>query len=192
MPNEHLPDDIRDVWQSQPVENTTMPLDEIRRSARRFEKRIQHRNLREYAGGAAGLAAFTYYLFKFDSLSIRAGSALIIAGMLSIMVQIYKRASPGKLPPDMALTESLQFHRRELERQRDLLRSVWRWYIGPVLPGLLVFTAGTIPHHGSGRVFFVLVLFYAVVFGWIIWLNHRAAQRLDRQIAEIRQIQMES
>ena len=38
MPNEFPPDDIRNVWQNQPVENTPMPLEEIQRRARRFEK----------------------------------------------------------------------------------------------------------------------------------------------------------
>jgi len=60
MPNEPLPDDIRDVWQNQPVENTPMPLEEIRRRARQFEKRIGRRNVREYIGAAVTIAAFTF------------------------------------------------------------------------------------------------------------------------------------
>jgi hypothetical protein len=162
-----------------------MPLEEIQRRALRFENRIQSRNLREYAGGAVGLAVFTYYIFKFPSPMTRAGSALVIAGMLYVMVQIYRRASPDKVPADLAWTASLEFHRRELVRQRDLLRSVWRWYIGPLIPGLLVFTAGTMPQHAPAWTFLALVLFYLVVFGGIVWLNHRAAVGLDRQIAEL-------
>jgi hypothetical protein len=139
MPNEPLPDDIQNVWQNQPVENMTMPLEEIRRKSGKFEKRIKRRNLREYAGAAIGIAAYTFYIFKFDSLVIRAGCVLVIAGALYVVVQIYNRASPGTLPADLAFTASLEFHRRELVRQRDLLRSVWRWYLGPLIPGLAVF-----------------------------------------------------
>jgi hypothetical protein len=73
-----------------------------------------------------------------------------MAGTLCIVVQIYKRASPVTLPVDLALTASLEFHRRELVRQRDLLRSVWRWYIGPIVPGLVVFYAGIKPQRGAG------------------------------------------
>src|ERR1039457_6626407 len=94
MPNEPLPDDIRKVWQNQPLENTPMPLEEIRRKARQFEKRIQHRNLREYIAGGAGIVIFTVYLFIFKSATVRAGSALMIAAMLCVLYQIYKRASP--------------------------------------------------------------------------------------------------
>lgn len=192
MPNKPLPDDIRNVWQDQPVENAPMPLEEIRRKAQQFEKRIDRRNLREYIGGAVGLAVFTYYIFKFPSPMTRAGSALVIAGMLCIMVQIYRRASPGKLPADLAWTASLQYHRRELARQRDLLRSVSWWYIAPLLPGLLVFTAGTMPPHVPGWVYLVLGLFYLVVFGGIIWVNHRAAVSVSRQIAELDNLESQS
>src|ERR1035438_10522091 len=69
MPNEFPPDDIRNVWQNQPVENAPMPLEEIQRRARRFEKRIDRRNLREYAGAALGIAAYTFYFFIFHSRS---------------------------------------------------------------------------------------------------------------------------
>src|ERR1019366_10783488 len=127
MPNEPLPDnDIRNVWQNQPVENIPMPLEEIRQKARQFEKRIDRRNLREYAGAAVGIAAYTFYIFKFHSPVIRAGSVLVIAGVLYVVAQLYRRASPGKLPADLAVTASIEFHRRQLVHQRDLLRSGWR------------------------------------------------------------------
>ena len=183
MPNETLPDDIRNVWQNQPVENISMPLEEIRQKARQFEKTINRRNLGEYIGGAIGAAVYIFYIVKFDNLAIRAGSFLIIAGLLCSLVQIYKGASPRKLAAHLALTASLEFHRKELMRQRDLLRSVWKWYIGPIVPGLVVFSAGAMPRRGLGLVLYVSVL--VAVFGFIIWANHRAAERLDRQIAEL-------
>jgi Flp pilus assembly protein TadB len=185
MPNEHLPDDLRNVWQNQPVENTPVPLEEIQRKARRFEKRIDRRNLREYAGAAVGIAAYTFYIFKFHSPVIRAGSVLVIAGVLYVVAQLYRRASPGKLPADLAVTASIEFHRRELVHQRDLLRSVWRWYIAPIVPGLAVFSAGIMPPHSPVWVYLLLALFFLVTLGGIVWLNHRAADRLDRQIAEL-------
>jgi uncharacterized membrane protein HdeD (DUF308 family) len=185
MPNDHLPDDLRNVWQNQPVEKTTMPLEEIQRRARRFEKRIDRRNLCEYAGAALGIAAYTVYIFKFHSPVVRAGSAMVIAGVLYIVVQLYRRASSGSLPEDLGVAASIEFHRRELVRQRDMLRSVWRWYIAPIVPGLAVFAAGSIPPHSPFWVYLWLALFFLVPLGGIVWLNRRAADRLDRQIAEL-------
>jgi len=190
MANEPLPDDIRDVWQNQPVENTPMPLEEIRRKALQFEKRISRRNVREYVGAALAIAAFTFYIFRFPSPMIRAGSALIIAGMICIVIQIYKRASPGTLPVDASLTASIAFHRGELVRQRDLLRSVVWWYIGPIIPGLVVFCAGITPRHGAGSLLSAVPLL--CIFGLVVWANHRAAARLDRQIAELDSLKSQS
>ena len=190
MPNEPLPDDIRDVWQNQPVENSPMPLEEIRRKARQFEKRIGRRNVREYVGAAIAIAAFTFYIFKFSSPMIRAGSALIIAGMICIAIQMYKRASPGTLPADAPLTASIAFHRGELVRQRDLLRSVVWWYIGPISPGLVVFLLGLAPLRGARSLIGAVPLL--CIFGLVVWVNHRAAERLDRQIAELDNLESQS
>jgi uncharacterized membrane protein YdcZ (DUF606 family) len=190
MPNEPLPDDIRNVWQNQPLENRPMPIDEVRSKAQQFEKRVSRRNLREYIGGAIGIAIFTFYVFKFPSPMARTGSLLIIAGLVVIMIQIYKRASPGRLPVDLALTASLEFHRRELVRQRDLLRSVWWWYLGPLVPGLVVFVAGIAPPRGAAAVINAVPFF--CILGLVIWLNHRAALRLDRQIAELEGLESQS
>jgi hypothetical protein len=185
MPNEPLPDDIRNVWQNQPVENIPMPLEEIRSKARQFEKRVSRRNLREYLGGAVGIAIFIIYFFLFPSPMARTGSVLIIAGLLCIMIQLYKRASPGKLPADLALTASLEFHRHELVRQRDLLRSVLWWYLAPIVPGLVVFGAGVTPRHAPGAGALIYTIPLLCIFGAIYWANHRAAQGLDRKIAEL-------
>jgi len=190
MPNEPLPDDIRDVWQNQPVENTPMPLEEIRRRARQFEKRIGRRNVREYIGAAVTIAAFTFYIFKFHSPMIRAGSALIIAGTLCVVYQIYKRASPAMLPVDAPLTASIAFHRGELVRQRDLLRSVAWWYIGPIIPGLVVFWAGITSRHVAAAL--ITAIPVLCIFGLIIWANRRAAVHLDRQIAELDSLESQS
>ncbi len=190
MPNEPLPDDIRNVWQNQPVENVPMPLEEIRRKASQFEKVISRRNLREYIAGGAGIVIFTIYLFIFPNPVARTGSALIIAGAACVLFQLYKRATPGTLPADLALTGSIEFHRRELVRQRDLLRSVWLWYIGPFVPGIVVFGIGVTPHHAAGS-WWNAVPFLSI-FGVIMWLNYRAAQKLDRQIAELGKLESQS
>lgn len=185
MPNEPLPEDIPSFWQSQPVDNTPMPLEEIRRKAQQFENRIARRNLREYAGAALGIAIFTFYIFHFPGIWVRTGSALVIAGMVCIVIQIHRSAAPSDLPVDLAFTASLEFHRRELVRQRNLLRSVLWWYIGPLVPGLLVFTAAVLPPHRAGWVFCLELLLYFGVFAGIVSLNRRAAVRLDRQISEL-------
>jgi hypothetical protein len=88
------------------------------------------------------------------------------------------------------LTASIAFHRGELVRQRDLLRSVVWWYIGPIIPGLVVFGVGIAPGHGTGSLLNALP--FLCIFGLIVWVNHRAAIRLDRQIAELDSLESQS
>ena len=183
MPNDPLPDDVRNVWQNQPLENTPMPLEEIRRRAKQFEKRIARRNMREYIAGAAGIVIFTVYLFIFPNPVARTGSALVIAGSLFVMWQLYRRATPATLPAELAWTASLQFHRRELVRQRDLLRSVWLWYLAPFVPGIVVFGMGVHPRHSPASWWNAIP--FLSIFIVVMWLNYRAAKGLDRKIAEL-------
>jgi hypothetical protein len=173
------------IWQNQPLEKIPMPIEEIRKKAQQFEKRVGRRNLREYAGGALAIAIFTFDLFKFPNPVARAGSALIIAGTLFVLFQIYRRGTPRKAPLDLAPVASVEYYRRELVRQRDLLRSVWLWYVGPFVPGLIVFAIGVTPRQAAVAGALINAVPLAALLGSIIWLNHRAANRLDRQIAEL-------
>ncbi|MCU1233502.1 MAG: hypothetical protein JWP63_1469 [Candidatus Solibacter sp.] len=174
MPN----DDPMKIWQEQPVEGTAISMDEIRRRAGRFEYRIRSRNKREYLGAAIVAIMFTFYLFHFSDWAIRVGSLLVLAGTAYVVAQLYRRSSPLALPGELGLTGSVEFYRRELVRQRDLLRSVWSWYLAPLVPGLLVISKGKI----------VTLAINVLVFGGVWWINQRAADRLTRQIEELDQL----
>jgi membrane protein implicated in regulation of membrane protease activity len=94
------------------------------------------------------------------------------------------------LPKDAGLTTCIEFQRRELERQRDLLSNVWSWYLGPLIPGMAVLiTAYALanPAHWKYQGVFIAayVLFVAAVFAGIGKLNGKAARKLQRQIDEL-------
>jgi Flp pilus assembly protein TadB len=185
MANEPLPDDLRELWRQQPLENIAMALEDIRARAARFERRINRRNIREYFAGLIGAAIYAYYIWKFPNAFMRAGSAMIIAGVLFVMWRLYRHGRVARLPQDLGLNASLDFHRRHLVRQRDLLRSVFWWYLLPMVPGLLVFLKGSLGARGFQ---FRQTPFLGMIVGffvWIWWINQRAAKRLDRQIAEL-------
>jgi hypothetical protein len=168
-------EDPKGLWQQQPLENAGVALEDLHRRAGKFETRIRRRNLREYAGAAVVMAAFSFYIYKFPDWVIRLGSAMVLAGTIYVVMQLYRRSTPASLPADFGMVASVEFYRRELVRQRDLLRSVFSWYLGPLLPGLLVFTKGK-P---------VTIAINAIVFGLVWWANQKAADRLTRQIEEL-------
>ncbi|MBP6690538.1 MAG: hypothetical protein KA153_11140, partial [Hyphomonadaceae bacterium] len=84
------------------------------------------------------------------------------------------------------------FHRAELTRQRDALRTVWSWYLAPFVPGMLVFLAGVsftpenpAPFPARLGVFLAGLGIMAGVYAVIWWLNAIVAKRLDSEIAAL-------
>jgi hypothetical protein len=166
-----------------------MSLEEIRIHAQRFQKRIRNRNIREYSATVIVIAwlGASIWLLK-PVLVIRVALGLLVAGSLVIVYQLHKRASTRTLPANLALTSCMEFHRLELERQRDAQQNVWFWYILPAIPGLLVLiiALALIPN-GRGLVpASILAALYASTFMFIVKLNQRAARRLQRKIDELR------
>jgi Flp pilus assembly protein TadB len=195
MPDKLPQDEFRNAWQNQPVENVTMSLEEIRRRAGKFQRRIQWRNAREYAAVAVVVIVFGYYIKLFPSPVTRAGSMMTIAGALYVAYQLHRRASSEGMPAAAEFGTCLCFHRRGLERQRDALRSIWSWYLGPLIPGLAVFIAGTAIAAPIGPIGY-RVLMAAVslaVCGAAFWLvaglNRRAARKLEAQIDQLKALE---
>ena len=189
MSNNFGGDDPIEVWQSQPVEPLIMSIEEIRKKAAAFQRRIQGRNLRETVASLVAIGIFALFFKWFPAPVQRIGSCLTIAGYLYVLWRMNGSAAASRVPTNAAFEACLTFHRRELVRQRDLLRTVWRWYLGPLVPGLLVSVLGALAtkaRHPSDwwRAAPLLVVF-AAVFWLVARLNRRAADCLQRQIDDL-------
>jgi hypothetical protein len=180
-------DDLRNLWQKQEVEEVRISVDELRAKAAKFQSRIRWRNLREQAACLLVIVAFGAMSLKTPQTIPRIAFALIIAGAIYVAWHIQKWGSPKVVPTDMGRANCAEFYRDELERQRNLLRSIWKWYLGPLIPGLSLLVIYRIWVTPSDRRWFPIA--YAVVaaaFFWLIgWLNQRVARRLEGQIAEL-------
>jgi hypothetical protein len=186
VPNDEMQNDLRARWQSQPAESGQMSIEGIRIDAQRFEKRIHRRNVREYCSALFTIAILAGEIWWLKPvMPIRVGLWLCIAGVVVFLYQLRKRGSIRALPADLALTSCVEFHRRELEHQRDGLQSVWLWGIMPMVPGILVIVVGlSFAPHGWIMAPIVAV-FMASVFLFFVKLNQRAALRLQRKIDEL-------
>jgi len=184
---------MKELWQSQKTERVRMSVEQIRLSAGKFQRRIGWRNARESVAALVVVLFFAFEFTRTHDLLARIGFSLIIAGMCYMVWQLYSRGSWRRLPGDAGLSSCIEFQRRELERQRDLVRSVWRWYLGPMIPGLAVLIvafARTNPGHLKHfeLVIAVYALVIAAAFVGIAKLNERAARRLQRRIDELNQL----
>ena len=191
MNNESSEDrQMRELWQSQKTEGVRMSVEQIRLSAGKFQRRIEWRNARESIGAFAAAAFFAFEFALTNDLLMRIGFGLLIAAAFYMVWQLYTRGSWRRLPEDAGLSSCIEFQRRELKRQRDFLRGVWRWYLGPIIPGLVVTIAAVArsnPHRlkHSEALLGLYVVFIAAGFWFVAWLNKRAARRLQCRIDQL-------
>jgi len=163
-----------------------MSLEEIRRRAGKFERRIIWRNRRETLACLLTCVMFAYFMVGAPSLWFRISYALFIAAMIWVAIQLHRKASARSLPAEMGAYGALQFFRGELERQRDSIRNVWPWYLVPTIPGYIVLNIAWVtarPGHWLpvvGFDVFVIALFIG------IWkLNLWGSRCLQRKIDEL-------
>jgi hypothetical protein len=112
---------------------------------------------------------------------------VIIAATIFVCYRLRVHGSARSLQADVGMASSLDFYRVQLERQRDLLHGVWRWFLLPFVPGLLVrLIAYALAQ--PARVSFAVV--YGVLAlslgGGLHALNHRAAARIQRALDRLK------
>jgi hypothetical protein len=180
-------DDPRNLWQSQEVEEMRISVDELRSKAAKFQSRIRWRNWREYGAAVVVIVWAGTTLWRTPHTVERIGFALIIMGSIYYMWHLKKFGAPKSLPADLGRADCARFYQSELARQRDLVRSIWKWAIGPMIPALALLDIYWIVVPPDGRRWFPVVgaVMQAVILVTIGWLNLRAARRLDGRIAEL-------
>jgi len=183
--NDNPQDDLRARWQGQRGESA-VSLEAIRARAAGFERRIRTRNIREYfaASGVVVWLAASILILE-PVFPLRVAFLLMMASAVIFMWQLHRRASSRLAPADLGRTACIDFLRRELERQRDAVRSVWYWGILPATPGVLLVVIALLfaPHGVMWSPLFGA--WFGIGFFVIGRLNQRAAQRLQREIDQL-------
>ena len=183
MNGELVPDRLQNLWQEQPVARVPISLDELRRHSRTLERRIRWRNLREYIGAGVVILGFGRWAWIAETPLIRIGACLMVAAAVFVVYHLHRWGSAQPMPGEIGLSGCVQFLRTELERQRDLLRSVWTWYLLPPLPGLVLFNVGVARAHPERLSNLVKVTVFTIVLAVVIGLlNSWAAGRIQRRI----------
>jgi hypothetical protein len=104
MTEDYVDDALRRVWVAQPATASAPPLDSLKRKARRARLRFAIRNVVEYLAvlTVAGKAAVRG--FAAETMLMRFGNLLLMAGMVYLMAQLHRRASERR-PPEGALND---------------------------------------------------------------------------------------
>ncbi len=178
--------DARNVWSAQETEGFAMPIEEIRARSTKLQSKVRHRNAWEYAAALVVVAAFGCYAWFLPGLLLKTGSVLVILGTMVVVWQLHWRASAETPPLGDSVMEHLAFQRRELARQRDALRSVALWYLGPFVPGFTLFLLGLYqrvpPNHAVPAALHATIGLSVAVFVGVWVLNRWGAARIQKQI----------
>ena len=184
---------IKKLWREQPVAEVSPSLEQLRKAARRFNRRVALRNGMEYAACVLVCLGFGRYILLFPHLLVRLGSVLVMAGACLVAWQMHHRASSQPLPSDAGAQSWLEFRRGQLVRQRDALRGVAWWYIGPFVPGLVVFRCGvefeldaTAPFARGWKANLLVASVLLVVIAWNLFAAWRLQCRIDALDREAR------
>ena len=188
-------DPLQKLWTQQAQGPFTMSLADVHLHAQKFQSRVRLRNTIEYVAAAFVVVFFAWTALTVPEPIVQAGAGLIMAGALYVCWQLYRlgrSATRGEL--NAAAESWAAFHRGELARQREALRTVWSWYLAPFVPGMVVFLAGVsftpdnpAPLAARLIVFLAGAGLMAAVFAVIAWINAQAVKKLDAQIAALDQ-----
>jgi hypothetical protein len=176
------------LWREQPAEpHDTDPeevLMQIQRDARKFDRIILWRDVRETLAGLAVLAFAVWRSWSEPGWMPWAGVFVLAACMAYTLAHpLRARRRERGIREDATLIERLQSEIEKVGVQADLLRTVRSWYILPIAIGITAWSVGLKSPTGLGGLMPVL-LFNATLFsliGWGVWRLNRYALRADLQ-----------
>jgi hypothetical protein len=187
MTDSHPESTLQALWQSQPPTERAMSIEEVQEKARRLERRIARRNRLEYIAAVVVMFGYGWILWRVPFATARIGAGLIIAATIFTCYRLHVHGSTASLRTDLGVKTSLEFYRVQLERQRDLLHSVWRWCLLPFIPGFLVLLIGQALAQPARVAFVVAYGVLALCLGvGLHALNRRAAARIQRALDRLK------
>jgi hypothetical protein len=172
------------VWQAQELDAPRISLEYIRYRARSLERGTRFRAALNYivcvlGGGFYGWAAWT----QFAGLPLLQ-AAVTWYGLFAVycMYRLHRHVVGQMSTADAGVFDTLRFHRRQLERQRDFRRGSWRWQWLAILPGLLLQAVAMYVYAMPLQKFVTLVLVVSAGFTLQYVMGEIRARRSQREI----------
>jgi hypothetical protein len=169
-----------------------MTTKDIHARATRLKAAVRTRNFFEYACSTFVVLAMAWIALLIPEPIVRLGALLIALGAIFVSCQLFVRGRirepKCKQPREISTAE----YRSELERQCVALLSVWRWYLLPFVPGIVVFVLGVafapsaaMPILESISLSVRGLGFAGIVLGFVWLLNLLAARALQADVKRL-------
>ncbi|MBZ5619383.1 MAG: hypothetical protein LAQ69_11775 [Acidobacteriia bacterium] len=165
-------------------------------------RELRAKTRRKLLGTLAGpLAAGLFYAFGMKEFAplrpvLQPLFALALAWSLAGLYFLNRGMWSAVMPGDAGLSTGLEFCRREIGRQRDLLRRVLLWSLGPLLLtiGTLIFALAMVGTKDRG-IFPNGLPFLIVMVVWVVAyfiVRFREQRELQREIDELNNVDKEN
>lgn len=196
MQSDLHPDDPKLIWQSQPVEASTVGLLFIREKARTLHARARRQRLGTLAVPLIVGFFYAFSIKQFPSLRGVSHSLFASALVWSMAGLYFLRPGnlSGALPADAGFRTGLEFCRQQLERQCDYFRGDLLWSFGPVLLAIAAFVL-TLAIATGMEVLYRAMPLVTLALLWIaayLFIRARRQSGLQRELAELREIEKHS
>jgi hypothetical protein len=175
---------VQQIWQAQALDAPRISLAFVRQQSDSLRRWAWMRNAINYIG----VIAITPFIV-WRAWSVFGTMPLVsLAFMLNILIVVWllfrwhKRAASLAQPAELGVLDALKFHRRQLERQRDVRLDRWRRW--PAIPGvLLLLVAQAIEKKPTPWMEFgVAIAIMAVILASAIVVEERIARRIQKEI----------
>jgi hypothetical protein len=191
-------DSLKNIWLNQPTETPTMTLKLIQQKSRDLRAKTRRTLLGTLAGPLAAGLFYAFGMKEFAPLRevLQPLFAFALAWSLAGLYFLNRGMWSTVMPGDAGLNTGLEFCRREIERQRDLVRRVLLWSFGPVMLaiGTLILALAMVSTKDrglfpNGLPFLIAIVVWVVAY-FIIRL--REQRQLQQEIDELNDIEEEN
>jgi hypothetical protein len=198
-----MPDDLpekglRAIWLNQPTETPTMTLKLIEQRSRDLRAKTRRKLIGTVAGPLAAGIFYAYSMKEFAGLrqGLQLPFALALAWSFAGLYFLNRGMWSAAMPREAGRSTGLESCRREIERQRDLVRRVLVWSFGPVMLAIVTFVVALAMVSTKERGIFpnglpFLILVVAWIVSWFV-IRLREQRELQREIDELKDIEMEN
>ncbi len=179
----HSQEDLLALWQSQAASPAQWTPEQLRARAEQFESQTRRRYVRDQASFALVAAAAAFGVVAMHGLLVRLGSATLLFWALYGMYGLHRFASALPILPRASAGACVAVHRRQLERQRDIVSS-WPLGMGLAIPGFTLTCLGYSlgPRHLPWEPSLGLLGIFAFLYLAMLIHGKRLAGRWQREI----------
>lgn len=174
--------DIKALWKQTNQEPLDLPIEALRQRSLAFYRMVWRQDMAELMGCAMVVLVSGFEIGAAPNTLTRLGESLAIVSAVIAAFQLrrFAAARPGGASTGASL---LSFHIAELQRRRDLLRSVWRWIVLPIMISFWIILAGFVrARPGSAGTLLTFACVMTVIGLVLSVANIRGARRLQRDI----------